>query len=119
MEVVVRTKGTIAILIASMLAVASISAHAQGGSGSASAAQGKTTTNKAADRALQKKVRAALAKNKEVTVSNITVRARGGDVILQGSVPDQDEVEKAEQVAKSVPGVSSVKNALTIRTPGQ
>ncbi|WP_174258154.1 BON domain-containing protein [Burkholderia sp. THE68] len=119
MEDGVRTKRTVAVLIASLFAAASMGAYAQGGSGSASTVQGKTATNKAADRALQKRVRAALAKDKNVTVSNITVRARGGDVTLQGSVPAQDELERAAEVAKGVPGVNSVNNALTIRTPGQ
>ncbi|WP_063959041.1 BON domain-containing protein [Caballeronia calidae] len=119
MEVGVRTKRTVVVLIVSLLTVASVGAYAQGGSDSASTVSGKTATNKAADRALQKRVRAALAKDKNVTVSNITVRARGGDVTLQGSVPTQAEVDHAAEVAKGVSGVNSLKNALTIRTPGQ
>jgi osmotically-inducible protein OsmY len=74
---------------------------------------------KSADRALAKKVRAALSKSKDISVSNITVRAKSGAVTLQGSVPEQPQVDKATQVAQNVAGVTSVKNALTIRPVGQ
>lgn len=73
---------------------------------------------KAANRALGRKVRAALARNKDISVSNITVRARDGAVVLQGTVPDQSQIDKATDVAKGVSGVTSVKNALTIRPVG-
>ncbi len=46
--------------------------------------KGKQT--KAANRALQRKVRSALSKTKGVSVANIVVRARDGDVTLEGSV---------------------------------
>lgn len=74
---------------------------------------------KSADRALARKVRAALSKSKDISVANITVRAKSGAVTLQGSVPEQPQVDKASQVAQNVAGVSSVKNALTIRPVGQ
>ncbi len=38
---------------------------------------------------------------------------------LQGSVPEQPQVDKATEVAQGVAGVTSVKNALTIRPVGQ
>jgi osmotically-inducible protein OsmY len=40
-------------------------------------------------------------------------------VTLEGTVPDSSQVDKATQVAQGVAGVSSVKNALTIKEPGQ
>ncbi|WP_322042213.1 BON domain-containing protein [Paraburkholderia sp. J67] len=73
---------------------------------------------KAANRALSRKVRGALAKDKEISVANITVRAKDGAVILQGTVPEQGQVDRATEVAKGVAGVTSVKNALTIRPVG-
>ncbi|WP_028218775.1 BON domain-containing protein [Paraburkholderia oxyphila] len=73
---------------------------------------------KAANRALSRKVRAALAKDKDISVANITVRAKDGAVILQGTVPEQGQVDHATEVAKGVAGVTSVKNALTIRPVG-
>lgn len=74
---------------------------------------------KSADRALAKKVRTTLSKSKDISVSNITVRAKSGAVTLQGSVPEQTQIDKATQIAQNVAGVTSVKNALTIRTVGQ
>jgi|GEM_PF-254285 len=73
---------------------------------------------RAANRALSRKVRAALAKDKNISVANITVRAKDGAIILQGTVPEQGQVDHAAEVAKGVAGVTSVKNALTIRPVG-
>jgi hyperosmotically inducible periplasmic protein len=73
---------------------------------------------RAANRALSRKVRAALAKDKNISVANITVRAKDGAIVLQGTVPEQGQVDHATDVAKGVAGVMSVKNALTIRPVG-
>ena len=73
---------------------------------------------RAANRALSRKVRAALAKDKNISVANITVRAKDGAIVLQGTVPEQGQVDHATDVAKGVAGVTSVKNALTIRPVG-
>jgi hyperosmotically inducible periplasmic protein len=106
-----------------LIVLASINAYAQASDAAPAAA---TTTaaptakqTRAANRALSRKVRSALAKTKGLSVSNITVRARGGDVTLQGSVPQQEMVDLATQSAQGVAGVKSVKNALTIRAEGQ
>lgn len=72
---------------------------------------------KAANRALQRQVRAALVRAK-IPVSNVTVRARDGAVTLQGSVPVQSASDQATEVAKGVAGVVSVRNALSIRPVG-
>ncbi|WP_028224321.1 BON domain-containing protein [Paraburkholderia ferrariae] len=117
-----------------MLVAASLQVYAQDASApaAATAASGPTTaakqqyneskaqykSAKAANRALARKVRAALAKDKDVSVANITVRAKDGAVTLQGTVPEQPQVDRATEVAKGVAGVTSVKNALTIRPVG-
>lgn len=95
-------------------------AHAQPGdaAGSNSASPASNAKQiRAADRALQKNVRRALAKTRGLEVINITVRARNGDVVLEGSVPEQSEIELATRAAQGVPGVNSVKNALIIHIP--
>lgn len=118
-----KTTDTICVVIGVAIGIASANVSAQGGSGSETMSTAKSAsqvpTSKSADRALQKRVRAALTKAKDVTASNITVRAHGGAVILEGSVPDQDDIDKAAAVAKGVSGVTSVKNVLTVRSPGQ
>ena len=104
-----------------MIVLASINAYAQASDAAPAAASAAPTAKqtRAANRSLSRKVRSALAKTKGLSVSNITVRARGGDVTLQGSVPQQEMVDIATQAAQGVAGVTSVKNALTIRAEGQ
>jgi hyperosmotically inducible periplasmic protein len=111
----------------SMLAIAtSINAYSQTAASasnsevpmaSSSAATNKAT--KAANRKLGKVVRRALSKSKDINASNISVRANGGVVTLAGTVPEQAQIDKAGTVAQQVTGVTSVKNALTIRSVGQ
>ncbi|RQH06544.1 BON domain-containing protein [Paraburkholderia dinghuensis] len=115
---------------ATALVAASFQVYAQGDAASAApAASGPTAAAqhqvnqsqaqlkqaKAANRALSRKVRGVLAKDKTIDVAKITVRARDGAVELQGSVPEQAQIEHATEVAKGVQGVTSVKNSLTIR----
>lgn len=105
-----------------LIVLASVGAYAQASDADMTAQPSAKQTSKAmksADRALGRKVRGALSKAKGISVSNITVRARSGAVTLQGSVPEQPQVDMATQVAQGVPGVTSVKNALTIRPVGQ
>jgi osmotically-inducible protein OsmY len=73
---------------------------------------------RATNRSLGRKVRNALSKAMGVTASHITVRAVGGAITLQGTVPEADDSQKAEEIAKGVAGVGSVKNALSIRPAG-
>ena len=73
---------------------------------------------KAANRALQRQVRSALVKDRGISMANVTIRARDGAVTLQGSVPVQEQSDRATEVAKKVPGVTSVRNALSVRPVG-
>jgi osmotically-inducible protein OsmY len=68
---------------------------------------------RAANRALAKKVRVALTHTQGLDVSNLSVLARKGAVTLAGTVPDDQQIVLAEAVAQGVDGVSSVKNNLT------
>lgn len=72
-------------------------------------------TMKKEDRALAKKVRTALTKDKTINPSRIIVKAKGGTVWLEGTVPEEAQSDKATSVAQQVPGVTSVKNALSIK----
>jgi hyperosmotically inducible periplasmic protein len=71
-----------------------------------------------ANRALSQKVIRALSKS-GVKTSGINVIAKGGAVALAGSVTDPAQIDKAGEVAKGVQGVTSVKNALTVKEVGQ
>lgn len=72
-----------------------------------------------ADRKLGYTVRQALAKTEGLDTQNIQVRARNGKVVLHGTVPERNQVDRASDVAKGVAGVTSVKNHLSIRSEGQ
>jgi osmotically-inducible protein OsmY len=105
-----------------LIVLASLNAYAQSSDAEAPMAASSAPTAKqakAANHALGRKVRSALSKTKGLSVANITVRAHGGAVTLAGSVPEQPQIDLATQAAQGVPGVTSVKNALTIRPVGQ
>ncbi len=79
----------------------------------APAADAKTA--KQANRALGRKVRSALAKTQGLDVSAINVRANGGAITLTGTAPDNDQIQKAGDVAKGVAGVTSVSNKINVQ----
>jgi osmotically-inducible protein OsmY len=70
-----------------------------------------------ANRALSKKVLHALSKG-GVDTAGVSVIVKGSAITLAGHVPDASQVEKAGTAAKNVSGVTSVKNALTIKEAG-
>lgn len=106
-----------------LIVLASLNVHAQSSEAAAPMASAAAAPSakqvRQANRALGRKVRSTLAKTKGLSVANITVRARGGDITLAGSVPEQAQIDLATQAAQGVAGVKSVKSALTIRPEGQ
>ncbi|MGF6899726.1 BON domain-containing protein [Paraburkholderia sp. GAS348] len=102
-----------------LIVLASVNAYAQSSEAGGMAPAAPTAKSVGAEnRALRKKVRTALAKAGGIDVANLTVRARSGAVSLVGTVPDASQIDQAATVAKSVAGVTSVDNHLTIRTEG-
>ncbi|MEJ0003633.1 MAG: BON domain-containing protein [Pararobbsia sp.] len=85
-------------------------------SDTAPAAAPAATSSKAANRALVKSVRRALAKTKGLEPTRIYTKAVNGVVTLTGSVPEQSQVDMAGKAAASVDGVTSVSNKLTVRS---
>ena len=83
------------------------------------AASGATTakTTRQANRALRRKVYAAIVKHKEIDAGNISVIAKDGAVTLDGTVVDATQIDKVTEIAKGVPGVVSVTSRLTIKKP--
>jgi len=84
---------------------------------SAMSAQADAKTTKKVNRKLGLDVRKALSRAQGIDVSKIYVRARGGVVTLSGTVPDGAQIPQATEVAKGVPGVTSVSNRLTLAQP--
>ena len=111
------------LAIGAVLIALSINARAQGEAAasapfaSASGASGASApaTGKKADRALRRKVYAAVAKRKEINAGNISVTAKKGAVALNGTVPDANQSSMVEEIAKGVPGVTSVTNKLVVQ----
>lgn len=63
-------------------------------------------------------VRQSLTKVKGLDSSRIHVLARGSTVTLEGTAPDQSQIDSAASAAAKVAGVSHVDNRLAINEPG-
>lgn len=61
-------------------------------------------------------VNADLVKDKELSALKINVDSTQGKVLLQGTAPNMMAKERAEKIAKSVEGVTSVDNKIVIST---
>ncbi|CAG4889884.1 BON domain-containing protein [Paraburkholderia gardini] len=105
-----------------LIVIASINAWPQtsesAATSTAPAAEGSAKATRQANRALSKKVLHALSKG-GVATPGINIIAKGGAVTLAGFVTDASHIDKATEIAKTVPGVTSVKNALTVKEKGQ
>jgi hyperosmotically inducible periplasmic protein len=123
-----KIKG-IAITVGACVVAFSLNAAAQNGAASstgasvsgasATVASGAATpaTGRKANRALRRSVYAAISKHKEISAGNISVSAKDGAVTLNGWVPDARQIDKATEIAKGVPGVTSVTNKLSVQRP--
>jgi osmotically-inducible protein OsmY len=121
------TKRTPRIAGAVLFALASFHAWAQPGASEASAASNSTAVavsggmtakdTRAANRALRRKVYAAIVKHREITAGDISVVAKGGAVTLNGTVVDASQIDKVAEIAQGVPGVTSVTNRLSVKKP--
>ncbi|WP_254369036.1 BON domain-containing protein [Paraburkholderia phenazinium] len=110
----------IAIALAAAAAlVGTTCVNAQTSAGSAdNAIQPSKKALRARNFQLEKTVRRALTHTKDLDSAGITVLAKGGVVALDGTVPDNDEIQIANDAAAGVAGVSSVKNNLIMRESG-
>ncbi|RQS06122.1 BON domain-containing protein [Burkholderia sp. Bp8998] len=123
-----KTNGIRAVLCIVIAAVTSdvsaqmsapVGASASTSGGAAVAASGGTSAKavRQANRALRRKVYAALAQHKEIDAGSISVTAKGGAVTLNGTVAEASQIETVGNVAKSVAGVTSVTNKISIQRP--
>ncbi|MFC0398718.1 BON domain-containing protein [Paraburkholderia rhizosphaerae] len=112
--------------VGALMLVGSIHAWPQGGDdakmasgGAAASAPGVASRKSAkqADRALRKKVYAAIAKYKAIDAGDISISAKSGVVTLYGTVKDASQVNQVAEIARNVPGVTSVVNKLAVTRP--
>ncbi len=83
---------------------------------SAIAAEGDPVSTKLSDTVITTKVKAELAKDKAVSASDIKVETDSeGLVQLSGTAKTQAEADQAVKLAKSVKGVTSVKNDIVVQ----
>ena len=85
--------------------------------GSPSALADRTTGQALDDTTVQAAVKAALAESDAVKASSINLETYKGNVLLGGFVDTDAERAAAEQVAKSVEGVTKVTNGLVVSEP--
>ncbi len=67
------------------------------------------------DSAITSKVKGDFVADDRVSASAVSVETMNGTVLLSGFVKSAAEKAKAEEIARSVKGVKSVKNAIVVR----
>jgi osmotically-inducible protein OsmY len=79
--------------------------------------KGKETTGQYVDDAtVATRAKAALVKDKTVSASDFNIDVYKGNVTLTGVAKNQEEVNRAIDDIKHVPGVAGVKNATRLAT---
>lgn len=68
----------------------------------------------AASKEVRQAIQSAFHRNAQLEANRIAIEAVGGEVILNGSVKTWAEREEAERAAWMAPGVSSVRNSITL-----
>ena len=103
------------------LALAPLAGH--GAEKAADKKEGTSVTQKARevidDATITTKIKAEFAKDKAVSALNIHVDTDKGVVRLSGNAKSKEEAEKAVAIAKSVNGVTSVKNDMQVTAGGK
>ena len=76
---------------------------------------GRTTGTVVDDATITAQVKTALFADKDVSGVAVDVDTFKGEVVLNGAVSTQAQVDRAEAIARSVSGVKSVKNLIRIK----
>jgi hyperosmotically inducible protein len=110
-------------IIGIVVALGMDNTYAQGGPDNASttlpAASAPTAKEvRAENRKLRKAVLLALSKTRGLNVDRIVVVAKGGSILLEGYVPEANQIDLATSVAQGVPGVTAVSNTLIVQAIG-
>lgn len=88
--------------------------------GAGAAEPGRETTGQYMDDAtITTKVKSAFVKDPVVNALDVKVETYKGTVQLSGYASSQAEIQRAESMARSVPGVSDVKNDIQLKPAPQ
>ena len=123
-----KTIKILGLAVATLFVAMSMTTSCQAGEAAStpSSAQGASTmagsgaaapTGRKADRALRRKVYAAIGKYKEISAGDISVIAKDGAVTLNGTVTEAAQIGNVEAITRRVSGVMSVTNKLTVKKP--
>ena len=111
----------LAFAVSAALALA-LAACSSTPSGTSSGGQTSSTTSSVSqstkDATLTAKVKSALAADVGLKTLNINVDSSGNTVTLKGNVDSADKKARAEEVARKVDGVATVRNELTVKSGG-
>ena len=86
------------------------------GAGCGGSENSRSTGQSVDDAAVTAKVKAAFAQDPSVKAIEVKVDTFKGTVQLNGWVDSAEAKAKAEQVAKTVPGVKAIDNKLSVKT---
>jgi osmotically-inducible protein OsmY len=115
----------LAFALSAALALALAACSSDGSKSSTSSSSGGTSGSSGSvtsdisqatkDSALTAKVKSALAADVGLSTLKIDVDSAGNTVTLKGNVDTADKKQRAEEVARKVDGVATVRNQLTVK----
>jgi hyperosmotically inducible periplasmic protein len=119
-----RITGALAALTITICALGVSSAQAQtpnavpNGATAPGQPTASSSIHRRSDNDIARDVRRALSRTPSLNASGIHVRSRNAAVTLTGRVPQRSQVARAGSAARSVRGVRSVSNRITVLTRG-
>jgi hyperosmotically inducible protein len=87
-------------------------------SGGTSSSSTSSVSQATKDATLTAKVKSALAADVGLSTMSINVDSSGNTVTLKGNVDSADKKKRAEEVARKVDGVATVRNELAVKSGG-
>lgn len=104
-----------AVSAALALGLAACSSTPSGSSGGQTSSSTSSVSQATKDATLTAKVKSALAADVGLKTLNINVDSSGNTVTLKGNVDSADKKTRAEEVARKVDGVATVRNQLQVK----
>jgi len=109
----------LALSAALALALAACASDNKSSTSSSGGTSGSTTSDisqATKDATLTAKVKSALAADVGLSTLSIDVDSAGNTVTLKGTVDSADKKQRAEEVARKVDGVATVRNQLAVKS---